>query len=159
MVQKSSNAETALTKIRQEQSVVDAELRKLENARSIAELDLRSISEKVTQIKLDLKTYEINLQNSNESIKKSGINIDDINYSDYEDYVLDDLQDELANIQAKIIKLGAINLAAPEEIAEEREENRHVMPHKTSMQARTGELSILVKVCPMKLSRMRSIPK
>ena len=119
LVQKSSNAETALTKIRQEQSVVDAELRKLENARSIAELDLRSISEKVTQIKLDLKTSEINLQNSNESIKKSGINIDDINYSDYEDYVLGDLQDELANIQTKIIKLGAINLAAPEEIADE----------------------------------------
>ena len=32
---------------------------------------------------------------------------------------MDDLQDELANIQAKIIKLGAINLAAPEEIADE----------------------------------------
>ena len=119
LVQKSSTAEAALIKIRQEQSVVDTELRKLENARSVAELDLRSISEKVTQIKLDLKTYEINLVNANESIKKSGINIADINYEDYEDYVLADLQDELTELQAKIIRLGAINLAAPEEIAEE----------------------------------------
>ena len=95
------------------------ELRDLENKRSVAELDLRSISEKVTNIKLELKTYEINLENANERIKKAGINIEDVNYEDYEDLVIKDIQDLLAEIQAKIIRLGAINLAAPDEIAEE----------------------------------------
>jgi len=119
LVEKSSEAETALVEIRQKQSKVDQELRDLENKRSIAELDLRTISEKVTSIRLDLKTYEINLENANEKIKSSGVKIDDINFSDYEDLDLKELQDNLVDIQAKIIRLGAINLAAPEEIAEE----------------------------------------
>ena len=119
LVEKSSEAETALIEIRQKQSKVDQELRDLENKRSIAELDLRTISEKVTSIRLDLKTYEINLENANEKIKSSGVKINDINFSDYEDLDLKELQDNLVDIQAKIIRLGAINLAAPEEIAEE----------------------------------------
>jgi|TARA_B110000116_G_scaffold270379_1_gene288272 chromosome segregation protein len=119
LVQKSSSAEGVLVNIRQEQSKVDQELRDLENKRSIAELDLRAISEKVTNIKLELKTYEINLENANARIKKSGINIEDINYEDYEDFVIKDIEDQLTDIQAKIIRLGAINLAAPDEIAEE----------------------------------------
>ncbi len=119
LVEKSSEAETALIEIRQKQSKVDQDLRDLENKRSIAELDLRTISEKVTSIRLDLKTYEINLENANEKIKSSGVKIDDINFSDYEDLDLKELQDNLVDIQAKIIRLGAINLAAPEEIAEE----------------------------------------
>ena len=119
LVEKSSEAETALVEIRQKQSKVDQELRDLENKRSIAELDLRTISEKVTSIRLDLKTYEINLENANEKIKSSGVKINDINFSDYEDLDLKELQDNLVDIQAKIIRLGAINLAAPEEIAEE----------------------------------------
>ena len=119
LVQKSSSAEGVLVNIRQEQSKVDQELRDLENKRSVAELDLRAISEKVTNIKLELKTYEINLENANARIKKSGINIEDINYEDYEDFVIKDIEDQLTDIQAKIIRLGAINLAAPDEIAEE----------------------------------------
>ncbi len=119
LVEKSSEAETALVEIRQKQSKVDQELRDLENKRSIAELDLRTISEKVTSIRLDLKTYEINLENANEKIKSSGVKINDIDFSDYEDLDLKELQDNLVDIQAKIIRLGAINLAAPEEIAEE----------------------------------------
>jgi len=119
LVQKSSSAEGVLVNIRQEQSKVDQELRDLENKRSVAELDLRAISEKVTNIKLELKTYEINLENANARIKKSGINIEDINYEDYEDLVIKDIEDQLTDIQAKIIRLGAINLAAPDEIAEE----------------------------------------
>ena len=49
----------------------------------------------------------------------SKFNIEDVNYEDYEDLVIKDIQDLLAEIQAKIIRLGAINLAAPDEIAEE----------------------------------------
>ena len=119
LVQKSSSAEAVLVNIRQEQSKVDQELRDLENKRSVAELDLRAISEKVTNIKLELKTYEINLENANERIKKAGINIEDVNYEDYDDLVIKDIQDQLTEIQARIIRLGAINLAAPDEIAEE----------------------------------------
>ena len=94
-------------------------MREFENKKSIADLDARTISEKITNIRIEQKTYEINLDNSNKKIKEAGIDIDEINFSEYEDMTTDELEDKLVNIETKIIKLGAINLAAPEEIEEE----------------------------------------
>ena len=119
LVEKSSIAESKLTNIRQKQSEFNNSLREIENQKSIAELDLKSIGEKVTNIRLDLKTHEINLDNANTKIKESGLNIENIDFSKYDDMNINELQNSLTDIQAKIIRLGAINLAAPEEIASE----------------------------------------
>ena len=116
---KSSDAEGILVNLRQKQSKFNDQLRELENKKAIAELDLKSISEKVTNIRLDLKTYEINLDNSNKKISEAGLDINDIDFSKYENTSLDEIEDKLTDIETKIIRLGAINLAAPEEIAEE----------------------------------------
>tara|TARA_B100001250_G_scaffold45519_1_gene35731 strand:- start:4998 stop:7196 length:2199 start_codon:yes stop_codon:yes gene_type:complete len=118
-VGKSSDAESILIALRQKQSKFNDELRDLENKKSISDLDSRSISEKITNIRLDLKTYEINLDNSNKKINEAGLDIETINFLDYEDITLDEIEDKLTDIETKIIKLGAINLAAPEEIADE----------------------------------------
>ena len=118
-VDKSSSAESVLISLRQKQSKFNEELREFENKKSIADLDARTISEKITNIRIEQKTYEINLDNSNKKIKEAGIDIDEINFSEYEDMTTDELEDKLVNIETKIIKLGAINLAAPEEIEEE----------------------------------------
>ncbi len=119
LVNKSSKAESVLIDLRQKQSKFNEELRDLENKKSIADLDSRSISEKITNIRIEQKTYEINLENSNKKIKEAGIDIESIDFSDYRDQSIEDLEDKLVDIETKIIKLGAINLAAPEEIAEE----------------------------------------
>ena len=118
-VEESSQAESVLISLRQKQSKFNDDLRSLENNKSIVELDSRAISEKITNIRLDLKTYEINLENSNKKIKAAGIDIEKIDFTKYEDLSISELEDKLANIEAKIIRLGAINLAAPEEIEEE----------------------------------------
>ena len=118
-VEESSQAESVLISLRQKQSKFNEDLRSLENNKSIVELDSRSISEKITNIRLDLKTYEINLENSNKKIKAAGIDIEKIDFTKYEDLSISELEDKLADIEAKIIRLGAINLAAPEEIEEE----------------------------------------
>ena len=118
-VDKSSSAESVLISLRQKQSKFNEELREFENKKSIADLDARTISEKITNIRIEQKTYEINLDNSNKKIKEAGIDIDKIDFSEYEDITLEELEDKLVNIETKIIKLGAINLAAPEEIEEE----------------------------------------
>ena len=118
-VEESSQAESVLISLRQKQSKFNEDLRSLENNKSIVELDSRSISEKITNIRLDLKTYEINLENSNKKIKAAGIDIEKIDFIKYEDMSISELEDKLADIEAKIIRLGAINLAAPEEIEEE----------------------------------------
>ena len=44
----------------------------------------------------------------------------DIDRANYQDLSIEELQSELEIIRSKIIRLGAINLAAPDEIAEER---------------------------------------
>ena len=119
LVEKSSIAESKLTDIRQKQSEFNNSLRELENQKSIADLDLKSIGEKVTNLRLELKTHEINLDNANTKIAESGVNIENIDFSKYENMDINELQNSLTDIQAKIIRLGAINLAAPEEIASE----------------------------------------
>ena len=118
-VSQSSDAETILIALRQKQSKFNEDLRELENEKSIVDLDSRALAEKVTNIRLDLKTYEINLENSNQKIKKAGIKIENIDFKDYENQSISDLEDKLTDVDSKIIRLGAINLAAPDEIEEE----------------------------------------
>ena len=119
LVEKSSTAEAELNTIRQKQSVVDASIQDVENKKSIAALDLRSLEEQLNNLKLDLRTFEVNLDNASETLKKAGISISDLNPRDYEAMDLADLESSLASTQSSIISLGAINLAAPDEIAEE----------------------------------------
>mgnify|MGYP002700152541 FL=1 len=119
LVEKSSTAESELNSIRQKQSVVDASIQDVENKKSIAALDLRSLEENLNNLKLDLRTFEVNLDNASETLKKAGISISDLNPADYQEMDLADLEATLASTQSSIISLGAINLAAPDEIAEE----------------------------------------
>ena len=119
LVQKSSESESVLLDIRQKQSHFNESLRELEGKKQLALVDVKKITEKITDTRLELKTYEINLDNANDQIKKSGLKVDDIDYDKYKDLNVSSLQDDLATIQSKIIRLGAINLAAPDEISSE----------------------------------------
>ena len=118
-VEKSSDVEKILIDLRQKQSKFNEELREYENKKSIADLDSKSLIEKTTNVRLELKTYEINLENSNKKIVQAGLDIEHINSEDYEELTLEDIDNKLRDVESKIIKLGAINLAAPEEIEEE----------------------------------------
>ena len=119
LVEKSSKAENYLNSIRQKQSIVDASIQEFENKKSVAALDLRSLEEKLNNLKLDLRTFEVNLDNASITLQNAGISISDIILEDFEGMNLSNLEDSLAKIQSSIIELGAINLAAPDEIAEE----------------------------------------
>ena len=83
-VVKSSDAESILINLRQKQSKFNEDLRELENNKSIADLDSRTILEKITNLRIELKTYEINLENSNKKIKEAGIDLENIDFSNYE---------------------------------------------------------------------------
>ena len=118
-VEKSSDVEKILIDLRQKQSKFNEELREYENKKSIADLDSKSLLEKTTNVRLELKTYEINLENSNKKIVQAGLDIENINSEDYEEITPEDIDNKLTDVESKIIRLGAINLAAPEEIEEE----------------------------------------
>ena len=118
-VDQSSKAESILITLRQKQSKFNDDLRELENKKSISDLDSRAISEKITNIRIELNTYEVNLENSNKKTQEAGLDLQTINFSEYEGNSTDDIENKLTDLEAQIIRLGAINLAAPEEIKEE----------------------------------------
>ena len=119
LIQKSASAEGELNTIRQKQSKVDESIRETENKKSIAALDLRALEEQSNNLKLDFRTFEVNLDNASQALTRAGIAIGDINPEEFEGMDISNLEQTLAGVQAKIISLGAINLAAPDEIAEE----------------------------------------
>ena len=144
-VDKSSSAESILISLRQKQSKFNDELRVLENKKSISELDSKAISEKIIDIRLELKTYEINLENSNKKIKDAGIDIDTIDFKDYENNTLDDLENKLTDIEASIIKLGAINMAAPDEIEEESKRKKELDEQYEDLTSALDKLTSAIK--------------
>ena len=119
LIQKSASAEGELNTIRQKQSKVDESIRDTENKKSIAALDLRALEEQSNNFKLDFRTFEVNLDNASQALTRAGIAIGDINPEEFKGMDISNLEQSLAGVQAKIISLGAINLAAPDEIAEE----------------------------------------
>jgi len=119
LIQKSASAEGELNTIRQTQSKVDESIRDTENKKSIAALDLRALEEQSNNLKLDFRTFEVNLDNASQALTRAGLAIGDINPEEFKDMDISNLEQSLAGVQAKIISLGAINLAAPDEIAEE----------------------------------------
>ena len=120
LIETSASAETELNSIRKDQQEVDAEIRRLENEKSVSLLDLKAIQEKITNTKIEISSHSVHLENSSKRISESGIDINDIDRANYQDLSIEELQSELETIRSKIIRLGAINLAAPDEIAEER---------------------------------------
>ena len=120
LIETSASAEAELNCIRKDQQEVDAEIRRLENEKSVSLLDLKAIQEKITNTKIEISSHSVHLENSSKRISESGIDINEIDRANYQDSSIEELQSELETIRSKIIRLGAINLAAPDEIAEER---------------------------------------
>ena len=144
-VVKSSDAESILINLRQKQSKFNEDLRELENNKSIADLDSRSILEKITNLRIELKTYEINLENSNKKIKEAGIDLENIDFSNYENTTFEEIEDRLTEVETKIIKLGAINLAAPEEIAEESKRKEELDEQYNDLTEALDKLTAAIK--------------
>ena len=126
LVDKSSSAESILISLRKKQSQFNEQLRELENKKSISDLDSKSISENITNIRIEQKTYEINLDNSYNKLKEAGIDIESLDFSQYKDQTIENIEDDLTDTETKIIKLGAINLAAPEEIEQESKRKKEL---------------------------------
>ena len=120
LIETRASAEGELNSIRKDQQEVDAEIRRLENEKSVSLLDLKAIQEKITNTKIEISSHSVHLENSSKRISESGIDINDIDRANYKDLSIEKLESELETIRSKIIRLGAINLAAPDEIAEER---------------------------------------
>ena len=95
----------------------------MENEKSVS-ADLKAIQEKITNTKIEISSHSVHPENSSKRISELGIEVDNIDRANYQDLSIEKLESELETIRSKIIRLGAINLAAPDEIAEERKRKK-----------------------------------
>ena len=119
LVLKSSNSEATLTKIRQKQLKFNNDLNMLENEKSKLDIDLKALNENITNLRIEVKSHEVNFENYSSTLKQSGVDLKNIDHEAYKEKDVIKLQNELETAQSKILRLGAINLAAPSEIEEE----------------------------------------
>ncbi len=140
-----STAESKLTKIKHEQSEVDKQIKDLEHQKSITQLDERSLEEKINQHKLDLRTFEVQLDNASEILKENNIELNEINHSDYKDFDIPSVEEELTSIQTKISNLGPINLAAPDEIKSESKRADGLENQITDLNGALEKLQLAIK--------------
>ena len=64
--------------------------------------------------------------NSYNKLREAGIDIESLDFSQYKDQTIENIEDDLTDIETKIIKLGAINLAAPDEIEQESKRKKEL---------------------------------
>ena len=83
------------------------------------QLDERANVEKINNLKVEMKAYEVNFENHNKVLRAHKINIDELDYAEFAEKNRDDVEASLFKIQKNISSLGAINLAAPDEIEAE----------------------------------------
>ena len=140
-----SNSENKLNQLRIEQSNVDDQIRALESSRGNILLDIRSIEEKLTHQKLERRTLEVNLENANQLLTKSKIDFHSIQQHQYADVDVKLLSDKLEAIQSEIISMGAINLAAPEEIETELDRLEVLNEQTNDLEEALEKLQIAIK--------------
>jgi len=114
-----SDSEAKLNKLRAEQSNVDEQIRSLESSKGNTLLDIKALEEKLNDQKLERRTFEINLENASQLLTKNNIDIHSIQQHEYREKDSNIIAEKLESIQSKIVSMGAINLAAPEEIETE----------------------------------------
>ena len=108
-------------------------------------MDLRTIAEKISNNRVDLKSHQIKYETAQSKLNDAGINIEELDLSKYENLKISELEDLLNEIQVKIVRLGAINLAAPEEIAEESKEKNDLDEQYQDLEEALAKLSDAVK--------------
>ena len=77
---------------------------------------MKVVNEKITELKIEIGSHSVHLQNAFDKIQGSGQSLDQVHENEYAEYTFEQLEADLDSVRAKISRLGAINLAAPDEI-------------------------------------------
>ena len=139
------SSEAKLNQLRAEQANVDEQIRTLEGSRGNIALDIKALEEKLNDQKLERRTFEVNLENANQLLIKNKIDFESINQHQYADMNSSELADNLASIQSKIISMGAINLAAPEEIEAESARLEELNEQTNDLEEALEKLQVAIK--------------
>src|SRR5690606_15939302 len=98
--------------LRQQISEVDHQSRERERSRHLLEQDALAIRNKLEQVRLDAQSLDVRRTTLEEQLIESGFEISHVLQALSKDAELAVWQQQVESIEAKIQRLGAINLAA-----------------------------------------------
>src|SRR5690625_4454050 len=118
--------ETELAEARTALEAVEQELRSAEQARSRAEQEVQAVRSHLEQERLAAQTFEVQRAGLAQQLEEDEFDLEELLAALPEDAELGPMEAELANIAARIARLGPINLAAIDEYKVESERKQYL---------------------------------
>ena len=118
LLQQRSAVEKELAEARRQLEVVDAEMRALELQRTAHESRVIELRDAVQQFKMDAQEDKVRAQALTEQLAETGHTLESLFKELPESAAIGDWEESLAQVEARINRLGPINLAAIDEFTE-----------------------------------------
>lgn len=121
MLDKRLEIESALTTARQQVEACEHSLRELNEKRGVIELKTQQMRSDLEKVRLDWRELQVRSQTLQEQILETSYQLDSL-LEEIPDEADDEVwQEKISDIEQKVQRLGAINLAAIEEFSEQSE--------------------------------------
>lgn len=117
-LQERSGVEKTLEEAKQRLNVVEHELRELEEERSAIDERRQSVREALESLRLNAQESKVRSQTLKEQMIEAGLDLEAVLAELDRSLVLETVAQELQSLEEKIARLGAVNLAAIEELEE-----------------------------------------
>ncbi|MDH5692686.1 MAG: chromosome segregation protein SMC, partial [Gammaproteobacteria bacterium] len=134
LLDKHREVDIKLSETRRKVEAIDEELNSLNDRRQDAEGSVNSARERLEQEKIDSQSFKTRRQSLQEQMEQAGHNLTTLFEVMDDELTISLLQEELEKLASKIQKLGAINLAAIDEFAEESERFTHLNSQKADLE-------------------------
>jgi len=121
MLSKRLKVETALANARKQVEACEHTLRELNEKRSVIELNSQQMRSELEQVRLQMRELQVRSQTLKEQILESSYQLEALLEEIPQDANDEVWQENISEIEQKIQRLGAINLAAIDEYAEQSE--------------------------------------
>ena len=120
------SVETELGEARRAQQSSEASLREEQEKRLSRERAVESVRQGLDELKLSLREVTVRLQTIQEQFAETGFDASELKESLAEDAAIQPWEEELERLQARIQRLGPINLASIDELKEQSERKEYL---------------------------------
>jgi chromosome segregation protein len=125
-LEKRLTEETALTKARQQVEALEHNIREQAQQRQSLDGNTQNIRSQLEQLRIDLQSISVKQATLLEQLQESGFILQEVINALPEGAKINVWQENIAEIERKIQRLGAINLAAIEEFASQSERKQYL---------------------------------
>lgn len=118
--------ETELGEARQAMEAIEHQMREFEEQRVAAEQQVQEVRSSLEQIRISQQEFKVRRQTLEEQITESGFELQQLLQEMPEDAEVTQWQENVEQLEAKIQRLGPINLAAIEEFEQQSERKQYL---------------------------------